>query len=633
MPATRALRLGGAIALLALLVTPALPRPIGGAHVLAHAQLVASSPGSGAVLPEPPAEIRLVFSEPLESQVTSLDLETQDGTPVLSRAGEVDPGDPYALLVANPDLDDGIYLVTWRTLSAADGHTAEGSLSFGIGDVEGTLVSRSGGGMVHSETDPIGVVGRWLTYVGLMLALGIAVFHRVVIPDEAMPRVLVRGLGAGLVVSGLAGLVAAAASGAEAGSIGDYLTASRNGMLQLARAVVALGGGAALLVVRPRLVHAVAAASGLTGLVLLVLAGHASALPGPAPVVSGVVHVGAAAIWIGGIAALLALALRPALLSAHVPPPMRTFVPRFSALALASIGLVVLTGVYAAYVQTGVLIDTGTEYGRTLLMKAGFAAGALGLGGLNYLDGGRMMGWLDGFRSRITVEFMLATTVLVLTAALAITPPVEEPGGVRIEPIPDAFGNVAPDMSMSIIPGRPGLNRVVVTTTDALAASSTLELALDRLDEGSVTRVPLILEAMAGMDHAPGMAGMAGMEMATADGTVDWTADAVVLPAGSQWDTSVRILSESGDTEISRQRFAYTLSDDAISEGTATTVVNPATLVAATLLLGGALGIGLGLGGAVVPRCERAASRLALIGGGGVAAALGAIIGVSVLIA
>ena len=89
MPRTRAWRVGGAIALLALLVAPALPGSTGG-RVLAHAQLVASSPGSGAILPEPPTEIRLVFSEPLESQVTSLDVATQDGTPVLARAGKVD---------------------------------------------------------------------------------------------------------------------------------------------------------------------------------------------------------------------------------------------------------------------------------------------------------------------------------------------------------------------------------------------------------------------------------------------------------------------------------------------------------------------------------------------------------------
>ena len=180
---------------------------------------------------------------------------------------------------------------------------------------------------------------------------------------------------------------------------------------------------------------------------------------------------------------------------------MRSLVPRFSALALAAIGLVSLTGVYQSYVETGVLLDTGTAYGRTLLLKTGTALAAFSLGGLNYLDGGRLMGWLGGFRNRITVEVLLATGVLVLTAALAITPPVDQPTGVGIQPIPDAFGEVAPGMSMDVIPGRPGLNRIVVTTTDALATSSTLELGLDDLDSGSTTRVPLVLESMPGMSH------------------------------------------------------------------------------------------------------------------------------------
>lgn len=627
MAPPRAWRIGGVIALLAMLVAPALPDGTG-TRVLAHAQLVASSPGAGAVLPESPDEIRLVFSEPLESQVTSLDVVAEDGTVVLSRAGEVDRSDPFALVVPSPALSDGIYQLTWRTLSAADGHTAEGFLSFGIGDVSGVVVSQPGGGMVHQETEPIGVIGRWLTYIGLLLALGLTVFQRVVIRSGSMPAGLVRGIAAALLVSAASTFVAAVLSGAEAGAIGDYVLGSRNGMLQLARGAVALIGGVALLVVVPRLAGAIAAGTGLVGIVLLVMAGHASALPGPVPIIGQVVHVVGAAVWIGGIVALLVLAVRPRIL-ADGPLPMRSIVPRFSALALVAIGLVVLTGVYAAFVQTGVLLDTGTEYGRTLLVKSVLASGALALGGLNFLDGGRLMSWLGGFRNRITVEAALVAAVLVATAALATTPPTETPMGVAIEPVPDAFGNVAPGMSMDITPGRAGLNRVVVRTTDALAASSTLELALDRLDAGTTTRVPLVLEGMAGMDHGGGMThGSAPTE----DGTVDWVADAVVLPAGSQWDTSVRILSSSGETEISRQRFAFTVSEEAIGEGRVTALVDPATLVAAGLLLGGALGLGLGLGGAPLPRCDARASRVALVGGGTVATLLGGLIGASRLI-
>ena len=620
----RGWRVAGAVALLTLLLAPGLPGAAG-SRVLGHAQLVASSPGAGATVAVPPDDIRLVFSEPLEARVSSADVADLHGTQILTRAGEIDPDDPYALVVRAPLEDGGIYLVTWRTVSAADGHSAQGFFYFGVGDVPGSLAGGPGG-MVHADTNPVGVVGRWLTYLGILLALGVAVFHRVVVRRGWMPRAGMRALAALLVVSAVATGVVAGAAGLETGSPLDYLLSGRNGPLQLARAIVVAVGAAALWLVPPRWTLVVAAGTGFAGIVLLVAAGHASGLPTPAPTIAQIVHVVAAAVWIGGIVSLLALAVRPGLLVDGAPPTMRSLVPRFSALALTSIGLVSLTGAYQSYAQTGVLLDTGTEYGRTLLMKSAFALAAFGLGGLNYLDGGRMIGWLGGFRIRITVEVMVATTVLVLTAALAVTPPVDEPTGIEIQPIPDAFGEVAPGMSMEVIPGRPGVNRIVVTTTDALAGSSTLELGLDDVDAGTATRVPLVLESMPGMSHGNGSA---GMEHATEDGTVDWTADSVVLPAGSEWDTSVRILSVADGSEISRQRFAFALSDTTIDEGRSASLLNPAVIVAGLLLLGGALGLGLGMGGARLPRCDAAASRFALLAGGGIAVLLGATIGAS----
>ncbi|MGH2428956.1 MAG: copper resistance D family protein, partial [Candidatus Limnocylindria bacterium] len=388
----------------------------------------------------------------------------------------------------------------------------------------------------------------------------------------------------------------------------------------------------ALLMVAQRLTGIVAAATGLIGIVLLVAAGHAAALPGFAPLIGQVVHVLGAAVWFGGIAGLLVLVVRPRLVTEDRDRiRLREAVPRFSALALVSIGILGLTGVYAAWMQTGVLVTLDTEYGRTLLMKSGLAVGALALGGLNFLDGGRMLRWLDGFRARLTVETMAATGVLLITAVLATTTPLEEARGAPIEPIPDAFGEVAPGMEMEVIPARPGVNRITVTATDALAASS-LELGLDRLDDGSTTRVPLVMEGMEGMqamDHG----GMAGMTEGTDDGTARWIADALVLPAGSQWDTSVRIMSVDGETELSRQRFAFVMEAGGIGEGRVRSLLNPATGIAVLLVLGGALGLGLGLGGARLPRCEALASRLALVAGGLIGVALGGLIGVSRLIA
>lgn len=626
--APRRWRLAGVGAVVCLLAGPALPWSAGGL-VSAHSQLVASSPAAGTILPDSPTEIRLVFSEPLEAQFTSLDLVAEDGTVILDRAGEIDPADPYALVAADPELPDGIYHLTWRTLSAADGHTAEGFFSFAVGPLIGIVPGGIGGGMIHTETDPPRVIGRWLTYVGLLLAFGLAVFHRVVIRNGPMPRSLVRLLAAGLGISALATLGVALLGAIETGSVIDYLVGSRNGALQLARAAVAAAGAAALLVVAPRLAGIVAAGIGVAGIVLLVGAGHAAALPGPVAMLGQFVHVVGAAVWISGVVALLGLVVRPSLLTGREGRPrMRTFVPRFSALALVSIGLVALTGAHAAWVQTGTLVTVETEYGRTLLLKSGFALAAMAFGGLNFIDGGRMHGWLNGMRSRLTLESILVAVVLLFTAALAITPPTEEAQGVGIEPVPDAFGEVMPDIELELVPGRPGINRVVVLTSEALAGGSpSLELILERLDTGATTRVPLVIPGMEGMDHD----GMPGMYFVNDDGLVEWAANAVVLPAGSAWDTSVLILSPEG-TELTRQRFAFTLDGAAIDEGRIGTLLDPATGVAIVLFLGGAVGLGLGLGGMALPRTEPLASRIALVAGGAVAALLGAAIGASRLL-
>jgi copper transport protein len=629
MRAPRRWRLAAIAAVLALLSAPALPGA-GGARVLAHAQLVASSPAAGAVLPESPSEIRLVFSEPLEQQVTSLDLAGPDGTPILDRAGEIDPENPHALVAEAPALEDGIYTVTWRSLSAADGHTTQGFLSFAVGDIEGDLPSASGHD-AHSDADIIGVIGRWLTYVGLLLAVGLAAFHRLVLREPTVPRRLAQLLAAGLGLTAVATLSTGLASGIESGAGVGYLVDSRTGLLLLGRAGVAALGAIALLLRPLRWAHAVAAASGLAGIALLILAGHASAIPGPVATLAGIVHVTAVGVWLGGVAGLILLLVRPAWVSSSRPIPMRTAVPRFSALALASIGLVVATGAYAAWVQTGNVIPAGTEYGRTLVIKVALAVATFSIGALNYFDGGRMRSWLDGFLTRIRVEALLAGTVLVMSAALATTPPTDEAAGVAIEPLPDAFGEVAPGMAMEIVPGRPGVNRIVVQTTQAMLSVDRMELALERLDDGSTTSVPLVLEGMEGQAASAGMDHGAHVTP-NPDGTIDWIADAIVLPAETHWDTSIRILTGDG-SELQRQRFAFALDDSGINEGQLEPILTWGIIIALALAVGGAIGIGLGIGRFTLPRCEQAASRVALVGGGAVGVVLGLTIGLQQFVA
>lgn len=261
----------------------------------------------------------------------------------------------------------------------------------------------------HAAASPVSVIGRWVSYLGLFGAFAVPLLHRVVLRSGGPPRRLTRALGAALVASGAAAAAMAVLGDADGRDV------------LLMRAAVAGVGGAVVLLIRPRLAAAVAVPIGAAGIVLLVAAGHASAGGGPAVFVGQLVHVLGAAVWVSGVALLVALSRWPDRLLDAPPPAFRTVVPRLSAVALLSVGLVVLTGVQTAVAQANA-IELRSEYGHTLLMKGGFAAGALALGALNYLDGGRMKRWIDDLRNRVTVELMLIATVLVMSAALAGTP-------------------------------------------------------------------------------------------------------------------------------------------------------------------------------------------------------------------
>src|SRR5947207_14106548 len=124
--------LGALVAALALvLIGPAVAGPAGAAF--GHSELVSSSPGAGDVVAAAPTEIRLVLSEPIEPRYTVLALLDPVGRTLLLNAGVVDPSDPHVLVAAVPALPDGSYTVNWRAVSASDGHSKSGFITFGIG--------------------------------------------------------------------------------------------------------------------------------------------------------------------------------------------------------------------------------------------------------------------------------------------------------------------------------------------------------------------------------------------------------------------------------------------------------------------------------------------------------------------
>ncbi|MBA3451045.1 MAG: copper resistance protein CopC, partial [Chloroflexia bacterium] len=139
----------------------------------AHAALDRSDPAARAIVSQPPSEIRLLFTEPLESTYTGADLLTSAGEIVPGTSVSISPANARELIVVPPaDLGDGGYTVAWRTLSAADGHTLQGYFGFrtGAGAVGETSFSAS----VTSGNETARAVTRWFALLGLAGLLAIA---------------------------------------------------------------------------------------------------------------------------------------------------------------------------------------------------------------------------------------------------------------------------------------------------------------------------------------------------------------------------------------------------------------------------------------------------------------------------
>jgi methionine-rich copper-binding protein CopC len=98
---------------------------------LAHARLLRESPASGASLEEPPEQVRLRFSEPVDAEFDPVRVFDAEGERVDEDDARVDPDDARVLLAGLEDLPQGSYRVEWRVTSV-DGHVVEDAYAFNV---------------------------------------------------------------------------------------------------------------------------------------------------------------------------------------------------------------------------------------------------------------------------------------------------------------------------------------------------------------------------------------------------------------------------------------------------------------------------------------------------------------------
>jgi copper transport protein len=486
------------VAGVALAVGPASP-----AH--AHAALESSVPASSSILDTPPDDITLNFDEPVTIEPGAIRLLDSSGADVaigLPQKG----ADPTIITATVPEIPNGAYVVAWRVISQ-DGHPANGAFTFEVGrgsgvDTRGLLASVLAGQGGDPTVKQLVTLSRLVTFAGLALAIGGAVFVTAIWPGTAARwrarRVIWFGWGL-LLVSTLGTLLVSGPylTGRTVRAVFDLdvlRTVDRTRVVEMAalRLVLVLLALPLLL----RLARGLSANQQLLGVLLgeltlgtVALAGHGGSgrLAGLG-VILDAVHLGAMSIWLGGLA-LLTVLLVPGARGA--PPgdgdavdddlPVTSSaggsvgaavarvderveaVNRFSSVAFGCVVVLVVTGVVQAWriLPRGYHDLTGTDYGRTLLLKLAFVAALVALGWWSRRLVRRRVYDQPLWRS-VTTEVVVAVAVLSITATLVGTSPIESSSG-RTVSASMIQGDLLADVSIS--PARVGLNELHVIFT------------------------------------------------------------------------------------------------------------------------------------------------------------------------
>ncbi len=106
----------------------------------AHAILLRSDPAKDSVLSIAPKQVRMWYSEALNPAFSTAVVVNGENKRVDNRDAHVSSSDQTEMdLTLQPNLPPGVYIVIWRTDSAADGHILRGSFIFKVANADGTV--------------------------------------------------------------------------------------------------------------------------------------------------------------------------------------------------------------------------------------------------------------------------------------------------------------------------------------------------------------------------------------------------------------------------------------------------------------------------------------------------------------
>jgi len=453
----------------------------------AHALLIRSTPAANAVLAQPPVQVEIFFSEPLEGQLSSILVFDSNNLRVDAGDVRVDPADPTRLTVTLHAITDGVYTVTWKAVSSIDGHQTTGSFPFAVGNANAEAVSA----IQQKSTFRLPfstLLSKFLMLVSLALLLGQRLFIalvwdpavRTTSSHVAKPpawEVFYRFGLLGILISIGIGMLAQGgqSTGSELAApwnpeLGRILIETRLGVIWLAR--LALAMLAVWLAGRKESLWRdwASFAVNLALLFSVTLTSHAATEPRPfVPILGDWLHLIGMAFWLGGLIYFFTAVRQLQQLDGGVRTQLTSFLAgRFSVNAILFVGLIGLTGFYSAYLRVGSWNGLLTSlYGHTLLVKQVFVAGLLMIAATNLLvispqlKRDRLQGIANSnvvtrFGKLLIFELTFAGLLLASVSFLTYIPPAK-----LASPTSDLMDKAQVDdlsVGITISPGRIGQN-------------------------------------------------------------------------------------------------------------------------------------------------------------------------------
>jgi methionine-rich copper-binding protein CopC len=105
--------------------------PLWGGEAGAHAWPDHAAPAVGSTVHAPPAEVRIWFTQELESVFSTIRVLDESGRQVDRNDAKVDETDRTLIKVSLTPLQPGVYKAIWRVLSV-DTHVTEGDFTFRV---------------------------------------------------------------------------------------------------------------------------------------------------------------------------------------------------------------------------------------------------------------------------------------------------------------------------------------------------------------------------------------------------------------------------------------------------------------------------------------------------------------------